>query len=76
MPFRETRIFVWKIENFDELQLPYSLIFIAEIVHKFPSYEYLQKVVWHFFILFRSWIIDKLGFFECVETRYIFILAN
>ena len=33
--FRETRLFVWKIENFDELQLPQSLIFFAEILHTF-----------------------------------------
>ena len=29
--------FVWKIENFDELQLPKSLIFFAEILHTFPT---------------------------------------
>ena len=26
--------FVWKIENFDELQIPQSVIFFAEILHK------------------------------------------
>ena len=35
--FRETRLVVWKIENFDELQLPQSLIFFAEILHLFPT---------------------------------------
>ena len=30
--------FVWKIENFDALQLPYSLIFFAEILHTFSTY--------------------------------------
>ena len=34
---QETRLFVWKIENFDELQLPQSLIFFAEISHMFPT---------------------------------------
>ena len=34
---QETRLFVWKIENFDELQLPQSLIFFAEILHTFPT---------------------------------------
>ena len=29
--------FAWKIENSDELQLPYSLIFFAEILHTFSS---------------------------------------
>ena len=29
--------FVWKIENFDELQLPQNLIYFAEIVHKFST---------------------------------------
>ena len=28
------------------------------------------------FFLFRSWVIDKPGFCECVKTRYFFILAN
>ena len=35
--FQETRFFVWKIENFNELQLPLSLIFFAEILHTFSS---------------------------------------
>ena len=29
--------FVWKIENFDELQLLQSLIFFAEILHTFST---------------------------------------
>ena len=29
-----------------------------------------------FFILFRSWVIDKPGFCECAETKSFFILAN
>ena len=33
--FRETKLFVWKIENFDELQLPQNLIFFAEILDTF-----------------------------------------
>ena len=31
--FWETRYFVWKIENFDELQLPKTLISFAESLH-------------------------------------------
>ena len=69
-------LFPWKIENFDELQLPLSLISFAEIMHTFPSYECLQKGVRDFLIFFRSCVIDKLGFCECVETWFFFILAN
>ena len=32
-------------ENLDELQLPYNLIFFAETLHTFPTYQYLQKGV-------------------------------
>ena len=32
---QETRLFVWKIENFGKLQLPWSLIFLTEILHMF-----------------------------------------
>ena len=45
----EARYFVWKFENFDELQLPYSSIFFAETLHTFPTYQCLQKSVWDFF---------------------------
>ena len=41
--------FVWKFENFDELQLPYSSIFFAETSHTFSTYQRLQKDVWDFF---------------------------
>ena len=30
------RLFVWKVKNFDELQLPEKLILFAEILHTFP----------------------------------------
>ena len=29
--------FVWKFENFDELQLHYSSLFFAETSHAFPA---------------------------------------
>ena len=35
--FQETRRFVWKIESFDELQLPQNSIFFAEILHTFST---------------------------------------
>ena len=56
--------FVWKIENFDELQLPESLIFFAEILHAFFTYKRV------FQILFRSWDINKNVKNECVGTRF------
>ena len=31
---------------------------------------------WDFFILFRSWVINKNVKNECVETRSFFIFAN
>ena len=57
-------MFAWRIENFDKLQKPNSLLFIDEILHTFPTCLYLQKGV-----LFRSWVIDKPVFCERVETR-------
>ena len=37
----------------------------------------IYKSVYGFFlILFRSSVINKTGFCECVETRYFLILAN
>ena len=46
-------------------------------MHTFPSYECLQKSGGIFFILLRSWVIDKPGFCESVETADIFLfLAN
>ena len=48
------------VKTFDELQLPYSSIFFGETLHTFPTYQCLQKGVWDFFfILFRSWVVDK-----------------
>ena len=45
--FQETRSFIQKIENFDELLLS----FFAEILHTFPPYQCLQKGVWDLFYL-------------------------
>ena len=56
--FRKTRYFVWKNENFDEFQLPRSLKFLIEILHTFPTYQFLKKLFGIFFIiLFRFWVI-------------------
>ena len=36
----------------------------------------MQKDIWHFLILFGSWVIDKPGFCEGVEARSSLICAN
>ena len=47
--FWEIRYFVWKIENFGKLQLRWTLVIFVEILHMFPTYQCLQKVVRVFF---------------------------
>ena len=47
--FRQTRYFVGKFENFDELQLCYSLIIFAETLYTFSTYHFLKKGVWNLF---------------------------
>ena len=70
LKFRHSSV-IWKlkiekVENFHVFQLPYSLTFFTEILCTFPTYQCLRKSVWDFFILLRSWVIDKPGFFDCV----------
>ena len=36
--------FVWKFENFDELQLPYHSIFFAETLHMLPITNVYKRV--------------------------------
>ena len=50
---------VYCLKNFEELQLPHTLIVSAKTSHTFPSYQYPQKSVRDFLILFRSWVICK-----------------
>ena len=73
--FEEPGIFVWKFENFEELQLSYSSIFFAETSHMFSTYHCQKKGFLVFFILFRSWVICKIikrpGFYKLFF--YIFI---
>ena len=57
-----------KLKNFDELQLPYSLIIFAEIWSSFPLNNVYKRVFRILFMLFRSWVIDKNGICECVEA--------
>ena len=71
--FRDTRLFVWKIENFDKLQLPQSLTFFAGICTHFLHNNVYKSVFGIFFILFRSWVINKNVKNDCVETRSWFL---
>ena len=52
--FWEARYFLWKFENFDELQLSYSSIFCTETWHTFSIYHCLHKGVWDSFLKFQS----------------------
>ena len=72
----EASLFAWKIENFDELQLPSSLLFYAKILHRHFSYLAMstKRVFGIFFILFRSWVINKNVKGEYVETRSFWFL--
>ena len=66
---RKTRSFVWKIENFDELQLPQSLIFLLNFCSCFLLNNVYKSVFGIFSISFRSWVFDENVFCEFVETR-------
>ena len=66
-----------KIENFDEFQLPQSLIFFCwNFCTRFLLNNVFKKVVGIFFIFFRTWVINKSVKNECVETRSFFIFSN
>ena len=59
-------------ENFDELQLPYILIFFSKTSHKFSTYHYLQKGVCEFF--YFIWILiylQKLKTTWLLHTRFL-----
>ena len=71
--FRETRCFVWKFENFDELQLPYNSIFFAETSHTFPTYQCLQKGVWDFLFYLVLELFAKIKK-DLVSTHSFFTL--
>ena len=57
--FWETMLFVWKVEKLQWAPTATKLIFFAEIMQTFPTQQCLQKGVRNFFILFRSWVINK-----------------
>ena len=62
-------------ENFDKLQLPHSLMFFAEISHRCPTYQCIQKSVrdFFYFIQILSYLLKfkRPGFYKIVF--YIFI---
>ena len=49
-------------------QLPQSLLFFAEILHTFPIYQYLKRVLGIFFSLDLDLLIKNVKN-ECVESR-------
>ena len=51
--FEKPGILSENLKTFDELQLPYSSIFLAETSHTFSTYQCPQKGVW------ASWVICK-----------------
>ena len=68
--------FAWKIENFDELQLPEFNIFLLKFCTRFVLSDVYKRVCGIFFILFRSVVINKSVKNECAETRSFLIFAN
>ena len=61
-----------KIENFEELQLPQN--FCWNFIHVSCLPMPTKWCLRFFKILLRSWVIDKPGFCECVETRSFLFL--
>ena len=47
--FEKPGILPGKLKTFNELQLPQTLIIFVEILHAFPTCQYLQIGVWDFF---------------------------
>ena len=55
------------------------LFYTLKDARRFRLTNAYKKVFGIFFILFRSWVIDKPGFCECVEIKFFFFfffLAN
>ena len=50
--------------------------FLLKFCTRFRLTNVYKSVCDIFKFFFRSWVIDKPGFCECVETRYFFILVN
>ena len=72
--FSRNQVSCPKIENFDVLQLPKTLIYLVEILYKFTT-NFYKRVFRIFFILFRTWVICQNkrspGFYILTKTRLI-----
>ena len=59
------------------LQLAQTLVFFAEILKTFSTYQCLQNYVQDFlYLVYNIRVIDKPGFCECVATTLFLIFAN
>ena len=65
-----------KIENFNELQLSQSLIFLLQFCTRFLLNNVYKRMFEIFLILFRSWVINKNIKSEFIETRSFLIFAT
>ena len=70
---RETRFFVWKIENFDKLQLQY---FLLKFCKRFLLKNVYKRMFGIFLILFRSWVICKNKTRPDLYTLIFYIFIN
>ena len=71
--FPRNQVICLRLVNFDELPLQY---FLLKLCTRFDLANVYKKLFRNSLTLFRSWVIDKPGFGECVETRSFFILPN
>ena len=71
--FPRNQVVCLKLANFDELPLQY---FLLKFCTRFDLANVYKKPFRNSLTLFRSWVIDKPGFGECVETSSFFILPN
>ena len=62
------QVFCLKFENFDELQLLYSSINLAETSHTFPTYHCLKMGVCNFFNF-----IQILSYLQKIKTWFLLI---
>ena len=57
--FEKPGILSKNLKTLTSSSYPTVQYFFAETSHTFSTYQCLQKGVWDFFILFRSWVICK-----------------
>ena len=66
--FLRNQVFCLKFENFDELQVLYSSIYLAETSHKFSTYHCLKMGVCNFFNF-----IQILSYLQKIKTWFLLI---